>query len=130
MLGLRRRLRLAPFSLVLASILFACSSTSTPAPVEQKPAPPAREGAPTTIDVYDGRLTSLPVAIRTSDPSKLVVTATSDAEIELTPADAPSSDGLWHATLQIRPGYALTADTAPPVSVDMVDALFSRFQVS
>jgi len=130
MLGLRR-LHLAPLSLGVASILLACSSTSTPAPAAaEKPAPPAWEGAPTAIDVYDGRLTTVPVAIRTSDPSKLVVTATSDAEVELTPAESPSTDGLWRGTLQIRPGYARSADTAPPVSVDMVDALGQRVVVS
>jgi hypothetical protein len=105
------------------STVLACSSSSSTPAVEEKPAPPAWEGAPTTIDVYDGRLATVQIAVRAIEPSKLVVTATSSTEIELTPAEAPGADGLWHGTLHIRPGYALTADTAPPVVVDMVDAM-------
>ena len=130
MLGLRP---LAPLSVV--TMLFAgfalptsaCSSSSSTPAAEIPPPPPAWEGAPATVDVYDGRLTTVPVAIRTSDPSKLVVTAAGDGvEVELAAAEPTSTDGLWRGTLRIRAGYTLAAAAAPPVSVEMVDALGQR----
>ena len=100
-----------------------CSSSSaTPPP----PAPPAWDAAPATLDVYDGRIASVPIAIKASDLTKLTVTAASDAvAAELVPAEAPSTDGLWHGTLKIRPGYALAAGDAGTVTVDIKDTVGS-----
>jgi len=96
------------------------SSTSSPAPAT-KPAPPVWEGAPSTLAVYDGRLATVPIAIRTSEPAKLVVTVTSDVWNELVPDATPSTDGVWRGTLSLRPGYALQADAVPRVSIDITD---------
>ncbi|HSO35485.1 MAG TPA: hypothetical protein VLT33_23310 [Labilithrix sp.] len=104
---------------VAASAVGCSSSSETPA----KPAAPTWDGAPVTLDVYDGRLATVAVAIASSDPSKLTVTATTDAgEAELAPAEAPSTDGVWHGTIKLRPGYALPAGAAGTVTVDVRDA--------
>lgn len=123
MLGLRP-LALA-FSPALAlALTAACSSSSTSsAPPGDVPAIPVWEGAPATLAVYDGRVAEAPIAIRTSDPSKLTVTAANDlVETEVVAPEAPSTDGVWHGTLRIRPGYALQADAPPTVNVDITDA--------
>jgi hypothetical protein len=105
----------------------ACSSSSTSTsspPPNETPAAPAWEGAPATLAVYDGRVATVPIAIRSSDASKLVVTATSDVagvETEILPDAAPSTDGVWHGTLRVRPGYALHADAPAIVVVELTD---------
>lgn len=123
MLGARSSL--ASSMLVWASMA-ACSSASSPSnDPPAKPAPPVWEGAPATLAVYDGRMATVPIAIRTSDPSKLTVTVASDVvPAELVPEEvtAPSTDGLWHGTLVLRPGYALAAGAGTSLSVDIVDA--------
>ena len=121
-------LRLLARPTALATITAACtltascsSSTSSPA-AAVKPAAPVWEGAPATVAVYDGRLATVPVAIRTSDPAKLVVSVASDVWNELVPDATPSNDGVWRGTLSLRPGYALQPDAPPPLSVDITDA--------
>lgn len=107
---------------LLASLLLgsaavaACSSSSgTTAPAATAP---AWDAAPAALDVYDGRLARLAVVIATSAPATLTVTATSaEAEAAIVPDAAPSADGAWHGTLEVRPGYALPAGPAGSVTV-------------
>jgi hypothetical protein len=112
---------LAALAGTVASTASCSSSTSSPAATPDKTAPPVWVGAPSTLAVYDGRLAAVPLAIRTSDPTKLVVTVTSDVWNEVVPDPTPSTDGMWHGTLSLRPGYTLTAEAPPPVSVDLAD---------
>jgi len=107
-------------SLTALALTASCSSSSSA--TADKPAPTVWEGAPSTLAVYDGRLASVPVAIRTSDPAKLVITVISDVWNEVVPDAAPSTDGVWHGTLNLRPGYGLSADAPPSVTVDITDA--------
>jgi hypothetical protein len=110
--------------LVLASLAACSSSSSATNDPPAKPAAPVWDGAPTTLAVYDGRTATVAVTIRTSDPAKLSVTAASDAiDTELVPSISPSTDGAWHGTLRVRPGYALATGTAAGASVivDMTD---------
>ena len=110
-------------SLVACVLVLSCSSSTTsPAASADKPAAPVWDGAPTSVAVYDGRLASVPIVIRASDPAMLTVTVTSDVASEVVPDEAPSTDGAWHGTLNIRPGYALKADAPPPLTVDVVDS--------
>ncbi|MEA2752861.1 MAG: hypothetical protein QOI41_7004 [Myxococcales bacterium] len=129
MLALRSLAR----SSALASLAAACaltascssSTSSSPAPAPSAPAAPIWEGAPDQVTVYDGRVASVPIAIRTSDPTTLVVTSTNADPAVVTEivADAtPSTDGLWHGTLVIRPGYALQPSAMPATSVEFTDA--------
>jgi len=115
---------LAPLaSLVACTLTASCSSSTTsPAAPPGKPAAPVWDGAPTTVPVYDGRLASVPIVIRATDAATLTVTVTSDVASEIVPDAAPSADGAWHGTLNIRPGYALKADAPPPLTVDVVDS--------
>ncbi len=113
--GRRARLMLATCAVFGA----ACSSSAATPP----PAPPAWDAAPASLDVYDGRLATIPVAIKGSDLTKLTVTASSDGvETELVRDEAPTTDALWHGTLKVRPGYALAAGT---ITVEIKDAVGS-----
>jgi hypothetical protein len=104
-----------------ATSAVACSSSNTEA--TPPPAPPTWDAAPLTLAIYDGRVAKVEVAIASSDPTKLTVTATSaSAPAELVAAEAPSTDGLWHGTIKIRPGYALPAGPAGVITVDIRDA--------
>ena len=114
-------LRFFRSSHVLAALLTlaACASSSEPA----KPAAPTWDAAPATLDVYDGRVARVSVAIACSDPTKLTVSAVSGAApAELIAAELPSTDGLWHGTITIRPGYALEAGPSTSVTVAILDA--------
>jgi hypothetical protein len=123
MLGLRPLALAFSPALVLALAAACSSSTTAAAPGGDKPAAPVWEGAPATLAVYDGRVAETAIGIRTSDPTKLTVTATSDGiDTEVAPAETPSTDGVWHGTLRVRPGYALSADAPPSVTVEIADA--------
>jgi hypothetical protein len=113
---------LRSFALAAAALTAACSSSTSSPAAADKPTPPVWDGAPATLAIYDGRLATVPVAIRTSDPATLVVSVTSDVDNELVPSATPSTDGIWHGTLNLRPGYALKTDAPPALSVDITDA--------
>ncbi len=106
-------------SLLLSSVTaVACSSSTNE--TAAKPTAPSWDAAPATLDVFDGRLATLDVVIATRSPATLAVTATSDeAETELVPAPAPSSDGAWHGTIKVRPGYRLPAGDAGTITVSI-----------
>lgn len=108
-------------SLLLGSLTAVACSSSTETTATK--AAPAWDAAPAKLDVFDGRLATLPVVITTADPAKLTVTATSaEAETELVPDVAPSTDGAWHGTIKVRPGYALPAGAAGTIVVSINDA--------
>lgn len=114
----RAMARLLASLLLLGSAAVACSSSSgTPAPAATAP---TWDSAPATLDVYDGRLAKLAVVIATGDPATLTVSAASgEAEAAIVPDAAPTTDGAWHGTLEVRPGYALPAGAAGTVTVSI-----------
>lgn len=117
---LRPRLRsAAPLACLVLTLSCSSSSAKSDTPAGASTLP-VWDGAPTTLAVYDGRVAAIPIAIRTTDPTKLTVVATSEANAEIVPSEAPSTDGLWHGTLVVRPGYALAKDAAA-LTVDITD---------
>ena len=118
---LRSRSRLG-FSLVFLALVGCSSSSDATSATPEPHAPPVWEGAPTILAVYDGRVATIPIAVRSTDPAKVTVTAAGDVvETEVVPAETPSTDGMWHGTLRIRPGYALAAGTGTVLNVDIAD---------
>lgn len=130
MLGSRPRLLVVVLPALLASgvpLSSGCSASDGATTGAPPPAAPAWEGAPTTLAVYDGRVATMPVAIRAADPATLTVSATAEGlETEIVPADAPAADGLWRGTLRVRPGYALPAGAGPVVTVEIADGAGGR----
>lgn len=119
MLGSSPRLGL---SSLVTFALVACSSSGGGTSADDPAAAPVWEGAPATLAVYDGRVATVPITVRAADPAKVTVTAAADAvETEIVPSEPPTTDGLWHGTLRIRPGYTLAAGPGTVLNVDVVD---------
>lgn len=110
------------FALLLLTAVTAAACSSSTSETAAKPSAPSWDAAPATLDVFDGRLATVPVVIATGSPAKVTVTATSDeAETEVVADPAPSTDGAWHGTIKVRPGYRLPAGDAGTITVSIMD---------
>jgi len=102
----------ALFSLVVAS---ACTPSADPsgAPAD---AAPTWTDAPASVDLYEGRTTSIAMTVRAAKPDVVTVSASGEGvEAEVTPLT--SGDGLWRGTLKLRLPYGAAAPASIRVAI-------------